>query len=359
MSAQAWRGLPIDELPVERLDAADDDGPRRSARPRARARGGASTPASARSRREARHVVAQLVGRRREQPGHAVLDDVAACRRCPWRRSARRAPRPRAARGSATRARATGTPAATRGPATPVRPRPVEPAEEPHVPARGAGPPLRARARCGPSPTTTSGHARRRALDRRQQELARPCSARACRRRRRTGPSTRRRPPPAPRARMPATSTGFGMISMPRRAEQRRTAARRSRAMAELTAIDGVAPPRGARCLRARLRPHVRDERQRERPGRAGARPDAPRHHARPSTPGTACGAPGRGSGPTSSRPASSRAPCRRPGTPVARAGGDRRRRRQHVLRVDDVDRVSPAMARSAGASARARAARS
>ena len=105
--------------------------------------------------------------------------------------------------------------------------------------------------------------------------------------------------------------------------------------MAELTATTALAPA-SACCLRARLPRMYGMNGQRQRPGRAGARPHAPRHHRRRA----------RRAQRRRRRVVDERAPVA-DGPVVAHgadhgqaqggAGRDRRGRRQHVLRVDDV----------------------
>ena len=218
-AGQRMPRLPIDEVPVERLDAADHERACRSARPRARARGGPESAASARSDARRATCSPSSSGVDGEQAGDAVLDDVAGPA------GVHRGDRDADGRGleehAAQRLGAVRREHQQRRVGQPRHhPRPVEPPEEPHVPVPASRPPLRARRAAG-------RRQRRRAArrgPRRSSAGSRNCDALVLlelAHEDRVRPFHRRRRRPARRAGWPATSTGFGMISMRAPRQQR------------------------------------------------------------------------------------------------------------------------------------------
>ena len=123
---------------------------------------------------------------------------------------------------------------------------------------------------------------------------ARPCWSRACRRRSRTGSGHRAGPPPCDRVErrhVHRVRDDLERACPPAPAR----ALRRSRAIAELTAMTASARAERRALARAGCARMYGISGQRQRPTRAGARPHARASCRRPSTPGTARPCAGRG----------------------------------------------------------------
>ena len=164
--------------------------------------------------------------------------------------------------------------------------------------------------RSGPSPAITSGQSRP-ARSTTSTRCECPCSAPACRGRARTARRGAARSPRRVRAGRDVHGIGNDLEPRARRSPARARAGRRAIVVLTATIASAAARPERLRARFARMYGIIGSASGHDR---AGARPDAPRHHAGRAVRDRATCPRACGSGRTSSTPASSRERCRRPG---------------------------------------------